>query len=185
MPYNRNNKFVSKNITVNIPSGALYDTLYFEFRRSAGNRLMFSEVFQIHNKYTPLHKSYNLSIKPDKIPAGKESKLLIIQLVDEVKRLPLTSTWNNGFLSANPNTFGTFFIGIDTIPPVISHNGFSSGANLTGRTSLKIKITDELSGIKSYEPLIDGKWALFEYDQKNDLLTTISIRKESRKGLKA
>jgi len=27
-----------------------------------------------------------------------------------------------------------------------------------------------LSGIKSYEPAIDGKWALFEYDQKNDVL---------------
>ena len=31
-------------------------------------------------------------------------------------------------------------------------------------------IKDELSGIKSYEPSIDGNWALFEYDQKNDLL---------------
>jgi hypothetical protein len=29
---------------------------------------------------------------------------------------------------------------------------------------------DDLSGIKSYEPSIDGKWALFEYDQKNDVL---------------
>jgi len=170
MPYNRNNKFVSGNIAVNIPSGALYDTLFFQFRRSAGNQGMFSGIYEIHNKYTPLHRAYNLSIKPEKIPAGKESKLLIIQIADDVRRIPLPSTWNDGFLSANPNTFGTFFIGIDTIPPVIQNNGFSSGANLTGRTMLKIKITDELSGIKSYEPLIDGKWALFEYDQKNNVL---------------
>jgi hypothetical protein len=31
-------------------------------------------------------------------------------------------------------------------------------------------ITDNLSGIKSYETYIDGKWALTEYDQKYDLL---------------
>jgi hypothetical protein len=35
---------------------------------------------------------------------------------------------------------------------------------------MKIKISDDLSGIKSYEPLIDGRWTLFEYDQKNNLI---------------
>lgn len=184
MPYNRNNKFVSKNITVNIPSGALYDTLYFEFKRSAGNPLMFSDIYQIHNKYTPLHKSYNISIKPDRIPEGKQSKMLIIQLADEIQKVPLSSTWNNGYLSANTNTFGTFCIGIDTVPPLISQIGFSSGANLTGRSNMKIKITDELSGIKTYEPLIDGEWALFEYDQKNDMLTYTFDPKRIQKGAK-
>ncbi len=184
MPYNRNNKFVSKNITVNIPSGALYDTLYFEFKRSAGNPLMFSDIFQIHNKYTPLHKSYNISIKPDRIAEGKQSKMLIIQLTDEIQKVPLSSTWNNGYLSANTNTFGTFCIGIDTIPPLISQNGFSSGANLTGKSNIKIKITDELSGIKTYEPLIDGEWALFEYDQKNNLLIYTFDSKRIQKGTK-
>ena len=184
MPYNRNNKFVSKNITVNIPSGALYDTLYFEFKRSAGNPLMFSDIYQIHNKYTPLHKSFNISIKPDRIPEGKQSKMLIIQLADEIQKVPLSSTWNNGYLSANTNTFGTFCIGIDTVPPLISQIGFSSGANLTGRSNMKIKITDELSGIKTYEPLIDGEWALFEYDQKNDMLTYTFDPKRIQKGAK-
>jgi hypothetical protein len=184
MPYTRNNKFVSKNIAVNIPSGALYDTLYFEFKKSAGNPLMFSDVYQIHNKYTPLHTTYNLSIKPDRILAGKESKMLIIQLVDDINKIPLPSTWNNGYLSANPSTFGTFFIGIDTIPPLISHNGFSSGANIMGKTSMKIKISDELSGIKTYEPVIDGKWALFEYDQKNNLLMYNFDPKRIQKGTK-
>ncbi len=184
MPFNRNNKFVSKNITVNIPSGALYDTLYFEFKKSAGNPLMFSEIYQIHNKYTPLHKSYNISIKPDRIPEGKQSKMLIIQLADELKKVPLSSTWNNGYLSANTNTFGTFCVGIDTVPPQISHNGFLSGANLAGKPNMKIRITDELSGIKTYEPLIDGEWALFEYDQKNDILIYDFDPKRIQKGSK-
>jgi hypothetical protein len=184
MPYNRNNRFVSKNIIVNIPSGALYDTLYFEFNRSAGNPLMFSDIYQIHNKYTPLHKSYNISIKPDRIPEGKQSKMLIIQLVDEIQKVPLSSSWNNGYLSASATAFGTFCLVIDTVPPLISRNGFSSGANLTGKSNIKIKITDELSGIKSYEPLIDGEWALFEYDQKNNMLTCNFDSKRIQKGSK-
>jgi len=170
MPYNRNNKFVSGDVTVNIPSGTLYDTLHFEYKMSEGNPDTYSDIYQIHNKYTPVHKAYDLSIKPNRVPGGKETKTLIIQMGDDNKKIPLTTVWANGRLSANPRSFGTFFVGIDTIPPLISANGLTNGAILTGKTEIRIKISDKLSGIKSYEPEIDGKWALFEYDQKNDLL---------------
>jgi hypothetical protein len=56
------------------------------------------------------------------------------------------------------------------LPPVINTNGLGSENDLTGRKEIRIRIKDDLSGIKSYEPEIDGNWALFEYDQKNDLL---------------
>lgn len=170
MPYNRNNKFVTKDVAVNISSGTLYDTLWFDFRKSQGQSGMFSDIFEIHNIYTPLHKSYSLSLRPQKVPAGKESKLLIMQIDKTGRKSPVTSSWDNGFVTANPRTFGAFFIGIDTVPPRITSNGFSSGANLSGKTDLRVKISDDLSGIKSYEPLIDGLWALFEYDQKNNVL---------------
>ena len=32
---------------------------------------------------------------------------------------------------------------------------------------MKVKIEDDLSGIKSYEGEINGKWVLFEYEPKN------------------
>ena len=78
--------------------------------------------------------------------------MLIIQMGDDNKKIPLTSVWANGHLSANPRSFGTFFVGIDTIPPLISANGLTNGAILTGKTEIRIKISDNLSGIKSYEP---------------------------------
>ncbi len=62
------------------------------------------------------------------------------------------------------------YVGIDTIAPLISAIGQVAGADLRGKKEIKIKITDELSGIKSYEPVLDGNWALFEYDQKSDML---------------
>lgn len=184
MPYSRNNKFISKNIAVNIPAGTLYDTLYFEFNRSSGNTGMYSDIYQIHNIYTPVHKAYDLSIKPDHVPTGKATKLLIVQLGDNFKKIPVSSTWDNGYIVANPRSFGSFYIGIDTIPPEIILSGFNSGANLTGRTELRIKISDDFSGIKAYEPVVDGKWALFEFDQKNDLLIYRFDPKRIQKGSK-
>jgi hypothetical protein len=63
-----------------------------------------------------------------------------------------------------------FYVGIDTVAPGIYANGLASGPDLTGKNELRIRILDDLSGIKSYEPQIDGKWALFEYDLKNNVL---------------
>jgi hypothetical protein len=170
MPYNRENKFVSENISISIPAGALYDTLYFDYKKSAGTNEMLSDLYYVHNKFTPVQKPYTLSIKPSIIPSGKESKMLIVGLDDDQKKTAMNSIWSEGYLTAEVISFGKFYVGIDSVPPVISANGFVSGANLTGKTELKIKITDDFSGIKSYEPDIDGKWALFEYDQKNNLL---------------
>jgi hypothetical protein len=38
-------------------------------------------------------------------------------------------------------------------------------------SALKFKVTDNLSGIESFRGTIDGKWVLFEYDLKNNLLS--------------
>lgn len=171
MPFNRNNRFVSGDLTVNIPSGALYDTLFFEFMKTEGNPDMYSDIYHIHNIYTPLHKPYNLTIKPKSLPAGKSSKLLIVQQVNGSVRIPVPTRWESGSLSARTSSFGSFYVGIDTIPPTVSPNGLIQGVNLEGKREIRIRITDDFSGIKSYEPVIDGRWALFEYDQKNNLLT--------------
>lgn len=170
MPYNAVNKFSSENISISIPAGALYDTLYFSYKKEKGAGEMLSDLYYIHNKFTPLHKAYSLNIKALSIPAGKESKLLIVQLDDDQKKSAIKSIWAEGYLSAEVLSFGRFYIGIDTIAPVISAIGLFQGADLTGKKEIRIKITDNLAGIKSYEPLIDGNWALFEYDQKNDML---------------
>jgi hypothetical protein len=170
MPFNRQNRFLSEDIKVNIPSGSLYDTLRFKYNLIPGSDNMLSDLHMVHNKFVPVHRTYSLAIKPNIIPQGKESKMLIVQLGDENKKSPLNSTWNEGYLTTEASSFGSFYVGIDTIPPVISANGLMAENNLSGKKEMRIKITDDLSGIKAYEPEIDGKWALFEYDQKNDIL---------------
>ena len=110
--------------------------------------------------------------------------MLIVHLDDDLKKIATNSTWSEGYLTADLLSFGRFYIGIDTIAPVISANGLVNGANLTGKKEIKIRIKDDLSGIKSYEPTIDGNWALFEYDQKNDILIYSFDETRIKKGSK-
>jgi len=171
MPYNRANRFRAGNIAVSIPAGALYDTLMFSYKKEPPAPGMYSELHHVHNNFTPLQRSFSLSIKPVTVPSGKESKLLIVMLRDDGSRIPLSGKMAEGFINAETSSFGTYYVGIDTVSPVITANGLFPGADLSSRKEIRIRITDNLSGIKSYEPSIDGKWALFEYDLKNSLLT--------------
>ena len=170
MPYNRSNRFNNEDISLAFPSGSLYDTLYFKYKRSSGTEDMYSDIHHIHDRYTPVHKAYTLSIKPSVIPEGKESKLLIVQLSDDLQKSALGSTFNDGVLTARPSSFGMFCIGIDTVPPVISANRLTPDIDLSEKKEIRIRIHDDLSGINTYEPIIDGSWALFEFDQKNNVL---------------
>jgi hypothetical protein len=170
MPYGRSNSFENENVRVKIPEGALYDTVKFEYKKSAGTSSMLSDLHSIHNIFTPVHKPYTLSIKPYSIPSGKKSKMLLIELIDDKKKNAINSYWSEGYITAEVKSFGKFYVGIDTVAPEITANRLIKGAILTGSKEIRIKITDDLSGINYYEPRIDEKWALFDYDQKNDVL---------------
>jgi hypothetical protein len=169
MPFGKSNLFISDGIKVIIPAGALYDTLKFKFSRSDAGRNFFSDIFCLHDRFTPLQIPCSISIRPDIFPPGKESKLLIVQL-DNNKVSYAGGTFSDGYVIADLLSFGNYAVSIDTIPPEIFANGLTQGSNLSEKKEIRIKITDNFSGIKSYTGIIDGKWALFEYDPRYDLL---------------
>jgi hypothetical protein len=170
MPFGKSNKFISDSFILEIPPFSLYDTCYFDYKEIKDPALPFSSLHQVHNIYTPVHKTCRLYIKPDSIPAGKTSKLLVLQKNGGKDARVIGGEYTDGYVTAELRNFGSFYIGIDTVPPVISPNGLADKADLSGRKDIKVKITDDLSGIRSYETYIDGKWALAEYDPKYNLL---------------
>jgi hypothetical protein len=182
MPYSRSNRFRAEGISLLVPAGSLYDTIWLTYKHDIGTPQMLSDVHYVHNRNTPLQKPITLSLKPSRIPAGKESKLLIVNLSEDFRKTAIASTYNDGYVTASPIVFGMFYVGIDTVPPLISPNGLLRDSDMTGRSSFRIKITDDLSGIKNYVPEIDGKWALFEYDLKNDALVYKFDPKRIEKG---
>ncbi|MCU0362429.1 MAG: M23 family metallopeptidase [Bacteroidales bacterium] len=184
MPYNRSNTFSSDGISFSIPAGSLYDTLFFTYARENAREGMFSDIHIVHNRYTPLHRPGKLILKPSSVPKGKESKLLIANIGDNNRRTAIGTSWNGSSLEANISTLGAYFVAIDTVAPEISASGFTPGTDLRGRKSIRFRITDDFSGIKSYEPEIDGKWYLFEYDPKNNLLICDFDEDRIRKGAK-
>jgi len=170
MPYNQDNSFSHKGFNINIPEGSLYDTLYFSYAETPSPPGTFSSVHFVHNRYTPLHKYCNMSITPDSVPPGFESKLIAAIINGKEKLVPAGGDWDGKMLNIRTRNFGKYVIIIDTVSPEIKPLNIHNNKNMTGLSDIRFKITDDFSGIKTYTGTIDGEWVLFEYDPKNDLL---------------
>jgi hypothetical protein len=151
-----------------IPPKALYETYFFTDSGVPVKKDFFSSTCIIGEPTEPLHIPMTVGIKPVNLPDSMKRKALIVSINRKGKLVAEGGEWNKQFLSVKARHFGTFAISVDTIPPTISLVSLPSDKNSKG--IIKIKIKDDLSGIKSYRAIIDGKWFLMEYDAKSDLL---------------
>ena len=72
---------------------------------------------------------------------------------------------------AKVNSFGEFGVSYDTIAPEINPINFKSNKKLSKKqTTLKVRIKDNISGIKTYKGYLNNKWILMEYDGKSSTL---------------
>ncbi len=169
--YGLNEHFDTDNVIVDLPSDALYDSIYFDFKALEGNARTYSRIYQIHNRLTPIHSYVSLKIKPDKEPDAKLQLKLTIAEITEKSFSYVKSDWANGYLSAKIKRFGNYCIMADTVAPEIVPQGFSAAKKVFPDEALKIKITDDFSGIDTYTLTINGVWVLAVFDAKSDMLT--------------
>ncbi|WP_426325482.1 M23 family metallopeptidase [Pedobacter sp. R-06] len=166
-PYNKVNEFNTDDIKVVFPLGTLYSDLNFTYKKlpkPTGNA--WSAVHQIHNRYTPLHVGFDISIKADNLPENLRSKALIVNSNGSSQG----GFFENGYVKATPKNFGSFYIATDTLAPRIVPVNIAEGKNMAGLSKIFFRISDNLSGIKSFNGYIDGKWALMEFDTKTATL---------------
>ena len=170
MPFEEVNYFVKEDILISFPEDVFYDTVYFEYNKIE-QRGIYSALHQIHNKQTPLNKKMLLSIKADRVPKEYKGKALISLIGNNGSGNSIGGQFKDDFLTAETYNFGNYAIVLDTIPPDIVSVNKKPYEDLTLGKTIRFKIYDNLSGIKKYTAFIDGRWVLFEYDKKNDLLT--------------
>ena len=74
-------------------------------------------------------------------------------------------------LTSRTKKLGTYTIGIDKKGPKINPLNFKDKSWLSNTRYLKIKVSDDISGVNNYRATVNGKWILMEYDTKTQLLT--------------
>jgi hypothetical protein len=170
--YNSDNIYKTDNFQLKIPKGALYSNLKFIYKTIPALFGNYSEIHKIHNNTVPLHTAVFVKIKVKNLPHKLEEKALLVVIDDKTGEYwAANGTFENGWISSEIKLFGTYTVKVDTVPPTIKPLSIKSKNTLTETTQIRFKVSDDLAGIKTIKGFLDGKWALFEYDAKQKLIT--------------
>lgn len=168
--YDQSNFIKKENIEFVLPEGALYRNIQFFYSRGEPCADCYSFVHMLASNEFPVHKYYQLKIKPDISYHGDYQKLVIMSMKDGEPVDYEGGEWDGKFVTASTRQFGEFAIMADEEAPLAAPENFVEGGVANANAGLKLIVKDMLSGIEYYEGMIDGKWQLFDYDAKNDLL---------------
>lgn len=150
--------------TVYIPAKALYQNEYLDIKVS-GDTLYF------HNDNVPIHKNISISIDISNYAGTDKDKMFIGRLNWKGQPYYNSTRRKGNVLTARTRTFGDYTLSVDTIAPKVRAINFKDGQWISKNNTLKVKITDDLSGISKYRATINGKFILMEYNYKKNVLT--------------
>ncbi|WP_299684899.1 M23 family metallopeptidase [uncultured Dokdonia sp.] len=156
--------FSEGKFSVYIPKGALYDHTFLDLASR-------SDTLHFHTEETPLHKNAVISYDLSAYNGEDREKLYLGRLNRKGNDIYYTRTRiKDNALTTATKTFGTYTIGMDKTPPVITAKNVAKGRWMSKYRYLKFKIEDAESGIKSYRATVNGKFILMEYDYKTNTL---------------
>ena len=163
--WDKANFLETEGCKVSMDSATLFDDMEVTLSRNGNKK--YSPIFVLGDETEAVKKSFSISIADNQVPQQYKAKAFVCREI-KGKTNYLTSSSENGWLSAKTNRFGKFFILIDTVAPTIKPVEFTK--DMTGKKFVEFKITDNLAGVSSYNIYINNKWVLGEYEPKKSSL---------------
>ena len=163
----RNNLIQVDELELYFPYASLFQDAHIQVKKKPGTTQMYSDIFEVGDENTPVFQSYLVSFTPTReIPLA--SLVVAKRAGDEWEYAGNTMGENENVYTAI-RQFGEFCLMADSLAPEIKAVNFRDNASIpTGQRNLKLKLSDDFSGLESSElyGTIDGTWVLFAYDNK-------------------
>lgn len=179
--YDTENVLAEEGVRFTMPANVLYDDAFVRYERKAALPGMLAPLHVLHDPFTPIHAACDLNIAAS-VPAGYESKALIVKVDEAGKVSGVGGQLANGRITTQVRAFGTYSVMLDTIPPVITNADLR--IDMRGRTTFSIKVGDNLSGVETWRGTINGEWVLLQYEPKDKLLIHTFDKHTSAPGKK-
>ena len=158
----KENIFSLDNVTVDFPANTFYDDFYMNFEVKKGE-------LKLHEDIVPAFTNFSITFD-DSIAPQKDREKMFIGLINGKKiSYYNTKRYKNSF-TIYSKYLGDYKLIKDGKPPKIKSDKRIGGKWISNLNELQFSISDELSGIKSYDGYLNGKWILLEYDSKTKKL---------------
>ena len=164
----QNSNITIEDFNVSMEKGTLFRDEWIQ----TGQRDMkgcCSRVYRFGDEEMTTFKKFTVRIRPNEKWANN-SKLYIASIDKDGKVSSLGGTMKNGWMEVNTYIMGEYTIKVDSVAPVVKASNFKDGQSVSALKSLRFKITDDMTGIETYDIYLDDVWVLGQYDAKNALL---------------
>ena len=160
---NKDSNFALGNMSVFFPAGTFYEDFDFNFAVK-------NDTLVLHDDTVPAHSNFTITIEDLKSTEAQKEKMFIGRI--DGKKINYNSTYRKGnTFSTKSRILGNYALVSDNVAPRISIATPVEGKWISSQKTIQVSISDELSGIKSYNGYLNGKWILMEYDNKTRKLT--------------
>ncbi|MDR2009588.1 MAG: M23 family metallopeptidase [Bacteroidales bacterium] len=153
-----------ESLRVEIDSACMFYNNHISVRKTGQKK--YSASYKIGNDDIALKKDIKVSFFIDNNILKYKDKILISRILNK-KATHLKPRVEQNFVTASSNSFGEFYIQIDTIAPKITPKNIYKGVDLTNTKYIEITIEDNLAGIGNYNLYINDTWVLGQYEPKN------------------
>lgn len=178
MKWSQDNSYISEQFSLSIPRDYLYDDLCFILKNKPSDKY-FSNIYNVNDTHVPLHNFCEMSIKLTNDTLANKSQYGIVR-VSGTREYWVGGTYENGFMKVRIRELGySYAVSTDTKVPVITP---VQPARWVRAGEIKIRLSDNKSGIRSYKGTINGNFVLFENDVKSSVYTYKFDPKRLKRG---
>lgn len=163
--------FAKRGVQIHFEDNSLLEDLYL---RVADRGSMTNPRLEINNPnehlFAPIEVLWDVSGY-----TGNRQKTHVYQLGNRERRSFVGGTWEDGNIRFKTRNFGTFVLAEDQTKPTIKPVRVNS-------SEIRFTISDNLSGIQSFEAQVNGKWVLMRYEHKRALIWSEKLDKQAFQG---
>lgn len=158
------NNYDLEGAKVYFPADTFYEDFYIDLKKG-------KDTVTIHQNTVPAHNNFTITFDANKYSTEEQKKLFIARL-DEKLRPSYSSTYKRGgTFTTRTRNLGTYTLAKDTTPPRIRTKNFKEKQWLNNYKYLSLEISDDLSGVNTFDATLNGEWILMEYEPKTNTLT--------------
>ena len=128
-----------------------------------------SRIYRFGTDEMTTFKTFTIRIRPNEEWADHPKKY-IAYYDNSGKVSSLGGKMKDGCMEVQTRSMGEYTIKIDSVAPTVRASNFKDGQAVTSLKSLRFKISDDMTGIETYDIYLDDVWVLGQYDAKNALL---------------
>ena len=152
--------FSKENVSVSFPENTFYQDFEMNFDVK-------DSVLQLHEDTVPAFKNFAITFV-DSTSSADDKKFIAYH--NGKKWTYCTTKYANYTFTTYQKTLGRYQLMKDITCPKISITKEINGKWISEQKDLKFIISDDLSGIKTYNGYLNGKWILLEYESKTKTL---------------